>query len=162
MRGFNRYSVLSVAVTLLMLFSGIFAEAHMYHGQDSGFMMKRLLKGVDLTSQQKQEIKGILQGHRNDLLAGRVAVLQARQNLLALTTSGTFDAKTIQTASGTLAKAQEQMTETRAQMFSQVMAVLTPDQQTAVKDKITKAGQRLQQRITKLQAKLNTPPQSNP
>ena len=162
MRGFNRYSVLSVAITLAMLFSGILAEAHMYHVRDSGSMMRHLLKGLDLSAQQKQEIKGIVQSHSNDLLAERMAVLQARQNLLTVTTSGAFDANAVQAAYRTVAAAQERMTVQRAEMFNQVMSVLTTDQQTVVKGRIAKTGRRLQRSITKLQAKLNPTPQSNP
>jgi Spy/CpxP family protein refolding chaperone len=162
MRGFNRYAVLSVAVTLVMLLSGILAEAHMFPGRDGGFMMKRLLRGLNLSSQQEQQIKGIVQGHRSDLFAGRVAVLQARQNLLTATTGASFDAGAVQAAYGSLSAAQEHMTMLRAQMFSQVMSVLTPEQQTAVKDRIAKASQRLQRGISRLQAKANTAPQSNP
>ena len=76
MRGFNRYSVLSVAITLAMLFSGILAEAHMYRVKDGGSMMRHLLNGLDLSAQQKQEIRGIVQSHSSDLLAEKVAALR--------------------------------------------------------------------------------------
>jgi len=162
MRGINRYSVLSVAITVVMLLSGMLAEAHMYHGKDRGSMMGHFLKGLDLSVQQKQQIKGIMQSHRNDMLAGKVAVLQARQNLLAATTSGTFDAEAVQTAYSALSAAQQNMTVLRAEIFSQVMPVLTPDQQAVVKNKVAKISQRMQQTIAKLQAKSNPPPPSNP
>ncbi len=161
MRGFNRYSVLSVAITLAMLFSGILAEAHIYHIRDRGSVMRHLLKGLDLSAQQKQEIKGIMQSHSSDLLAEKVAVLHARENLLTVTMSGAFDANAVQAAYRTVAAAQEQMTVQRAEMFNQVMSVLATDQQTVVKGRIAKTGQRLQRSITKLQVKLNPKPQSN-
>ncbi len=162
MKGFNRYSVFAVAVSLVMLLSGFMAEAHAYRGRERGPMMMHLLKGLDLTDQQKQQIKGIVRGHRADLLSTRIAVMQARENLLTVATSGTFDANAIQTAYGALATAQSNMTVLRAQIFSQVMPVLTADQQTAVKERLAKIGQRMQKTIARLQAKPNTPAQSTP
>jgi protein CpxP len=160
MRGLNRYAVLSVAITLAMLFSGMLAEAHMKQVKGGGQMMRHLLRGLDLSAQQKQEIKGIVQGHRKDLLEGKIAVLQARQNLLTATTINSTDPNAVQAAYRSAAAAQEQITLQRAGMFSRVMSVLTPEQQTVVKGRIATADQRLQERIKKLQAKLNTAPQS--
>ncbi len=162
MKGFNRYSVVAVAVSLVMLLSGFIVEAQAYHGRERGSIMRHFLKGLDLTAQQKQQIKGIVRGHRADLLSARIAVLQARENLLTVTTGGTFDANAVQTAYSALAAAQGNMTLLRAQIFSQVMPILTADQQTKVKDRIATVEQRMQNTITKLQNKLNTPPQSTP
>jgi Spy/CpxP family protein refolding chaperone len=162
MKGFNRYSVLAVAIFLVMLLTGLLAEAHAFHGRSGGAVMGHLLKGLDLTVQQKQQIQGIMQAHRGELLAGRVAVLQARQNLMTVTTGGTFDANAVQAAYSTLAAAQENMTSARAQIFSQVMPVLTPDQQTVVKDRIAKITRRMQRTIARLQSKLSAPAPGNP
>jgi Spy/CpxP family protein refolding chaperone len=161
MKGFNRYSVLAVAVSLVMLLSGFIVEAQAYHGRGHGSIMGHLLKGLDLTAQQKQQIKGIVRGHRADLLSAKIAVTQARENLLTVSTGGAFDASAIQTAYGELATAESAMTVLRAQIFSQVMPVLTADQQTKVKDRIARIEQHMQNTVTKLQGKLTTPPQSN-
>ncbi len=161
MRGFNRYSVLAVALSLAMLLTGVLAEAHPFHDRSGGAMMGHLLRGLDLTAQQKQQIKGIMQQHRGDLLAGKVAVLRARQNLMSVTTGSTFDTNAVQNAYGALATAQENMTVLQAQIFSQVMPVLTPDQQSKVKDKIAKINGRMQRTIDRLQSKLSSPSAGN-
>jgi protein CpxP len=158
MKVFNRYSVLAVSLSLVVLFGAMLAEAHTYHGMGEGLMMGRMLRGLDITDQQKQQIKGIMQAHRADLLAGRVAVLQARKNLMALTTGGTFDANAVRAAYSTLADAQENMAVLQAQIFSQVMPLLTQDQQAGVKNRIAKITQRMQSRIAGLQSKLDSPP----
>ncbi len=158
MRVFNRYSVLAVSLSLVVLFGAMLAEAHTYHGTGEGLMMGRLLRGLDLTDQQKQQIKEIMQAHRDNLLAGRVAVLRARKNLVALATGGTFDANAVRAAYSTLADAQGNMTILRAQIFSQMMPLLTPDQQAAVKNRIAKITGRMQNRIAGLQSKLDSPP----
>jgi Spy/CpxP family protein refolding chaperone len=161
MKVFNRYSALSVGLSIVVLLGGMVAEAHSFHGRSGGSVMGHLLKGVDLTAQQKEQVKVIMQAHRGDLLAGRVAVLQARQNLVTVTTDGTFDPNAVQAAYSTLAAAQENMTALRAQIFTQVMPVLTPDQQTVVKDRIAKVNQRMQRTIARLQSKLSSPPSGN-
>ncbi|MDA8433603.1 MAG: Spy/CpxP family protein refolding chaperone [Nitrospiraceae bacterium] len=162
MRGFNRYAVLSVAVTVVMLLSGILAEAYMSPGRDGGFMMKRLLRGLDLSAQEEQQIKAIVQEHQSDLRAGRVAVLQARLNLLTASTGASFDASAVQSAYGILSEAQGRLTMLRAETFSQVMAVLTPEQQSTVRDRLTRVNQRLQKGIGRLESKAGATPQSNP
>lgn len=162
MRGFNRFSILAVAVSLVMLLvGGMATEAHAYHSKGGG-PMGRLFKGLNLTAEQKQQIKGIMQSHSNELIADKVAILQARQNLLTVTTSNAFDANAVQKAYTALAAAQENRTVLRAKIFSEVMPVLTPDQQTTVQGKIAKANLRMQKAIARLQSKLNPPPQSNP
>ena len=153
MRRFNRYTVLSVAAMLVMLLGAMLAEAHMGSGRDGGFMMKRLLKGLDLSSRQEQQIKAIVQDHKSELRADMTAVLQARRNLLAVSTAAPFDENAVQTAQGMLSEAQGHLTVLRAEMFSQVMAVLTPEQQATVKDKLARLSQRMQHGIERLQAK---------
>jgi Spy/CpxP family protein refolding chaperone len=162
MRCFNRYSMLAVALSLMLLLTGLLAEAHSYSGRSEGAVMGHLLKGLDLTAQQEQQIKGIMQARRGDLLAGRVAVLQARQNLVAVTTGGTFDVNAVQAAYSALATAQGKMTLLRAQIFSQVMPALTPDQQTTVRERIAKITRRMQSTIDRLQSKLGSPPAGSP
>lgn len=162
MRRLNRFSVLAVTVSLVMLFAGsMVSEAYAYHGKGKS-PMGRLLKGLNLTAEQKQQVKAIVKGHRNDLISGRVAVLQARQNLIKVTTGNTFDQNAVQTAYNALASAQSNMTVLRAKIFSEIVPILTPEQQTTLQGKIAKKVLRMQKAIERLQAKLNAPPQNNP
>jgi Spy/CpxP family protein refolding chaperone len=158
MRGLNRYSTGAVALSVMLLLTGLLAEAHSYGGRSEGAVMGHLLKGLDLTAQQKQQMRGIMQAHRAALLAGRVAVLQARQNLVGVAAGGTFDADKVQAAYSALAAAQGSMTLLRAQIFSEMMPVLTPDQQTMVKGRIAKITSRMQSTIDRLQSKLGSLP----
>jgi len=160
MKGFSRFSTLALVVSLLALFTGgMVTDSHAYRGKGGDPMMKQLLKGIDLTDQQREQIKEIIQAHRNELLTGKVAVLQARQKLLEAMTSSTYEKSAVNAAYNTLAVAQQHMTDMRAQIFNAVITtVLTPDQQAAVQEKITAKNQRIQQVIAGLQAKLKTPP----
>ncbi|HUO77124.1 MAG TPA: Spy/CpxP family protein refolding chaperone [Thermodesulfovibrionales bacterium] len=160
MKGFSRFSMLALVVCLLALFTGgMVTDSHAYRGKGGDPMMKQLLKGIGLTDQQKAQIKEIIQTHRNELLTGKVAVLQARQNLLAVMTSSTYDKSAVNVAYNTLAVAQQNMADVRAQIFNAVITtVLTPDQQAAVQGRIAAKNQRIQRVIAGLQAKLKTPP----
>jgi len=159
MKRFSRFSVFAVVVSLLALFAGaMITEAHAYRGQGGDPMMKQLLRGVGLTDQQKEQIKEIIQARRNELLSGKVEVLQARQNLLTVMAGSTYDKSAVNAAYTTLANAQQHMTDIRAQIFNAVLTtVLTPDQQSAVQEKITAKNQRIQQVIARLQARMKTP-----
>jgi Spy/CpxP family protein refolding chaperone len=139
MKGFSRLSMLALVVSLLALFTGgMVTDSHAYRGK-SGDPMMKLLKGIGLTDQQKGQIKEIIQAHRNELLTGKVAVLQTRQNLLEVMTSSTYEKSAVNAAYNTLAVAQQNMTDIRAQIFNVIITtVLTPDQQAAVQEKIAK------------------------
>ena len=151
--------MLALVVSLLALFTGgMVTDSHAYRGKGGDLMMKQLLRGIGLTDQQRGQIKEIIQAHRNELISGKVAVLQSRQNLLVVMASSTYDKSAVNAAYNTLAVAQQKMTDIRAQIFNAVITtVLTPDQQTAVQEKIAVKNQRIQKVIAGLQAKLKTP-----
>lgn len=159
MKGFKRPSTIAVVASLLALcVGGMVTDSHAYRGKGGDPVMRQLLRGIGLTDQQKGQIKGIIQAHRNELLSGKVAVLQARQNLLTVMASGTYDKSAVEAACNTMANAEQNMTDMRAQIFNAVITtVLTPDQQIAVQAKIAVKNQRIQRVIAGLQAKLRTP-----
>ena len=159
MKRFRRFSTLALVVSLVALFTGgMVTDSDAHRGKGGDPMMKQLLRGVGLTDQQKEQIKEIIQARRNELLSGKVEVLQARQNLLTVMAGSIYDKSAVSAAYTTLANAQQHMTDLRAQMFNAVMTtVLTPDQQTAVQEKITAKNQRIQRVIAGLQARLKTP-----
>ena len=158
MKGFSRFSMLALVVSLLALFTGgMVTDSHAFRGKGGDPMMKQLLRGVGLTDQQKEQIKEIIRAHRNELLSGNVAVLQARQNLLTVMAARTYDKSAVNEAYATLANAQQHMTDMRAQIFNAVITtVLTPDQHSAVQEKIAAKNQRMQEVIAGLQARLKT------
>jgi Spy/CpxP family protein refolding chaperone len=159
MKRFGRILVWVIGGSLLT--GSMIAEANAYGGNEKGSMV-RLLRGLDLTAEQKKQAKEIMMSHRNNLIACRVAVLQARQILLTAVTSSKFDEKTVQTAYNALAEAQRNMTVLRAKILNEVVPILTPDQQAALKNKVSKMNQRTQRSIAKLQSRLDTPRENNP
>ena len=159
MKGINRLSTIALVVSLLALcVGGMVTDSHAYRGKGGDPVVRRLLRGIGLTDQQKEQIKEIIQARRNELLSGKVEVLQARQNLLTVMAGSTYDKSAVNAAYTTLANAQRHMTDLRSQIFNAVITtVLTPDQHTAVQGKIAAKNQRIQQVIARLETKLKTP-----
>ena len=184
MNKLNRFSALAAAVSLTMLLGGsmvsnVHAEGdrnggekygeqggsgkdgkHSEHHRDGvhwGQHKWQMFKGLDLTSAQKEQIKNIMKGHRKDFMEGRIAALQARQNLMAVSTSSTFDQSAVHKAYCDMSAAQEKITILHAKVFSEVMPLLTPDQQAVVQGRVAKSKLRMQKVMTKLQSKLELP-----
>jgi Spy/CpxP family protein refolding chaperone len=127
------------------------------HGGHQGHHKWQMFKGLNLTSAQKHQMKDIMKSHHKEFMEGRIAVLQARQNLMAATTSSTFDQSAVQKASGDMSAARERMAILHAKVFSEVMPILTPDQQAVVQGRLAKSKLRMQKVITKLQSKTEVP-----
>ena len=90
-------------------------------------------------------------------MEGKIAVLQARQNLMAATTSSTFDQSAVQKASSEMSASQEKMAILRAKVFSEVMPILTPDQKAVVTGRLAKSKLRTEKVISKLESKQKSP-----
>ncbi|MCK9419691.1 MAG: hypothetical protein M0R70_09960 [Nitrospirae bacterium] len=155
MRKQNRFPALAVAVWIMA--GSMVTEANA-SGNRGGGNMGRLLKGLNLTTEQKHWTEDIVQGRHRDLIAGKMAVLQARRNLLTVMNGDALDEKIVRLAYRTLTTAQENLTVLQAKLLKEVMPLLTPDQQTIVKNKIAKLSSRAQRSMTKLQSKLDTLP----
>ncbi len=90
------------------------------------------LRQLDLTEQQRQQIKGILQGHREKAQAlaaqGRAAGRALRQAI-----ADGADEPTIRAKAADAAKVQADAAVLRAQVRNEIVAVLTPEQQAKAK-----------------------------
>jgi Spy/CpxP family protein refolding chaperone len=181
MKGISRFSAVAVAISLTMLLGGsmgsnVYAEGdrdggqkhveqgrhgkdsehskHYKHGGHCGHHKWQMFKGLNLTSAQKEQMKNIMKAHHKEFIEGKLAVLQAKQNLMAATTSSTFDESEVHKASSEMSAAHEKMTILHAKVFSEVMPILTSDQQAVVQGKLAKSKLRMQKGITKLRSKM--------
>ena len=181
MKEVSRFSAWAVAISLAMLLgssmgSNVYAEGdrdggqkqveqvrhskdgnHGKHHKNGEYCVNhkwQMFKGLNLTSAQKEQLKDIMKGHHKEFIEGKIAVLLARQNLMAATTSSTFDQSAVQKASSEMSAAHEKMTILHAKVFSEVMPILTPDQQAVVKGRLAKSKLCMQKSITKLQSKM--------
>ncbi len=150
----NRFPALAVAVWIMA--GSMVTEANASSGRGGG-NMGRLLRGLNLTTEQKLRTDGIVLGRHGDLIAGKMAVLQARRNLLAVMNGDRLDEATVRSAYKALTSAEENLTVLRAKIMNEMMSLLTPDQQTAIRNKVAKMGMRMHRSMVKLQSKLNSP-----
>jgi Spy/CpxP family protein refolding chaperone len=101
-----------------------------------GMLMPRL----GLSDAQKDQIKGIMQAHSGDTKPLGERVATARRTLEDAITAGVVDESLIRQRSAELAAAQADLDVVRAHIFSEVFQLLTPDQQTQVRNMLSRIG----------------------
>lgn len=113
-----------------------------------------LVRSLDLTDAQKQEIKSILKAHQDNLLAIALAERVARQHLLDTIHQPTVNEPAVRQASAVVAREDADLAVERAKIFSEVSAVLTADQRATLKDGLAEIQQSIQQKIEAMLALL--------
>jgi periplasmic protein CpxP/Spy len=103
-------------------------------GMGGGLPFGRLAGQLGLSDAQKDQIKTIMQSHRDEWksLADRASA--ARKALNDAVTADTVDENAIRQASAAQAAVQADMAVTRARVHAEVFQVLTPDQQKQAKE----------------------------
>ncbi|HEX7485126.1 MAG TPA: Spy/CpxP family protein refolding chaperone [Vicinamibacterales bacterium] len=94
--------------------------------------MRRGLGQLGLSDQQKQQIKGIVQGHKEEVKGFAVQIRQTRR-ALADTIANDRGETAIRDKSADLAKVQADLAVFRAKVRKEVFDVLTPEQQAKAK-----------------------------
>ncbi len=113
-----------------------------------GIMLGRMARQLGLTDQQKQDIKGVVQSHRDQLKS--LAQENAKLHQQLRTAIQNNDAATIDSLAPSLGQAEANVAKLRAQVFSEVMSKLTPEQQAKAKElqqQFQARRQRMQQRM---------------
>ncbi len=93
-----------------------------------GGKVVRLVKSLDLTDQQKDEIKAILKSHEATVAALLTGEKAARANLRAAIQQPTVNQTAVRQASTVVAKLDADLAVERARIYSEIYAVLTPTQ----------------------------------
>jgi Spy/CpxP family protein refolding chaperone len=105
-------------------------------------------KKLNLTDQQKEQIKSIRQNLKTQVRPALAAVLKARLQLMQDIDSG--KQAEVSTDTSALASAQAQLWTLRATQWNQIKGVLTPDQQNTLSEFKQKMETRTQDWINKL------------
>ncbi len=106
---------------------------------------RMIAQRLGLTDAQKEQIKGILQSHRDDWKSLGDRAAAAHKALQEALTADTLDDDAIRQRSGALAAVQADIAVARAHARGEVFQVLTPDQQTQAKALEAKMTERLGQ-----------------
>ena len=93
-----------------------------------------MLEQLNLTDAQKDQVKGIVDAHRADVQALMERLGTARRNLESAISADVADEGAIRARAGDVASVDADMAVMRARIRGQVFQILTPDQQTALKN----------------------------
>jgi protein CpxP len=148
------------ALTVALLTGTAFAQTgddagstrhHMHHefmgGHGIGFPMHDL----NLTEDQRTQIKQIVQNEHANIKPLRQQEMQARQQLMQLITSGNFDQAKATAIASQEAQTHVQLQVEHAKIASQVYQLLSSDQKAKVADMMSKHQQRMQEHMQKEQ-----------
>lgn len=101
---------------------------------------------LDLSDAQREQVRAIMQRHREEQRTLATRTRTARRALDQAAEAPTVDEAAIRTAAGTLAEAEAQMALMRARVRAEVLEVLTPEQRAKAEALKAQMRQRMQQR----------------
>lgn len=108
------------------------------------FGARGFVKGLNLTDDQKSQIKQVLTNSRTRILEVRRDLVKARLDL----------SKGLPDAAAALANAQVAVAHLKTQLFEQIRPLLTAEQISKVDARIQQREQRLQQRLDRINSRI--------
>jgi periplasmic protein CpxP/Spy len=104
-----------------------------------------LLRGLDLTEDQRAQVRQIMQGHRDEFRAVSERLQAAHRAQQDAVTATPFDENAVRARAADVAAIQADAAVLRAKVHSDVFAVLTPEQQAKAAELKVQREQRMQQ-----------------
>jgi Spy/CpxP family protein refolding chaperone len=92
-----------------------------------------IMRQANLTDAQRDQVRSIVESHRNEMQALAERARPAHEALQAALTSGTVDEATIRAKSAEIASVDVEMAVAQARIYAEVFQILTPEQQALVK-----------------------------
>jgi periplasmic protein CpxP/Spy len=118
------------------------------------------LRGIELTDAQREQVRSIMESHREEFAAVRTKLGEAHRAFAAATRGDAVDEAAIRTQSTAVANAMADDAILRARVRSQVHALLTAEQQQQLKEREAEMQKRVQEREEQLkQRQQRRPPQ---
>jgi protein CpxP len=98
-----------------------------------GVLRSLMLPRLDLTDAQKERVKGIVDARRDEMKALGDRAITAHAALEAAISGETFDEATVRTRAADVAAVDTDAAVHRARVYNEVYQILTPEQQTKLK-----------------------------
>jgi protein CpxP len=98
-------------------------------------MPMEILRGLDLTDAQRDQVRGIMQSHRAALTEVGQKLRDAHQALAQAVNADVVDEAAIRAAGAAVGAATADEALLRAKVRDEVFALLTPEQQAAAKER---------------------------
>ena len=111
-----------------------------------GVLGPMMIERLDLTADQKDRVKQIVDSHRADQQAIGQRMMAAHNALDLAITSGSFDEALVRTRAADVAAVEADETVLRARIYAEVLQILTSDQQAKLKTMQADMQQRRGQR----------------
>jgi len=120
--------------------------------QKAVFRAKAFLQGLNLTDQQKGQVKTILTNHKEEIRAATRENAKARLVLGQALARGA-SAQMLKAAFDKVSSAEWNAVTLRSKMVAEIEQVLTPDQQTLLQQKLQKVDARIQNLLNRIDKK---------
>lgn len=117
---------------------------------------------LDLTDAQRDQVRTVLQNHRDQMQQLAKQAGAARLALRQATEAEPFDENAVRTASSGLGAVMADQAVLRAKVRAEVMQILTPEQRAKAAELRTRADQRMQQRRQRLEQRRQPLNQATP
>ena len=142
MKNSRTFLVAGVALVLVLALAGIVGaqQGKRARAMARGFGIGQFARGLNLTPDQRAQIKGIIDKNKSQIVQARIQILQARLDLL----------KGNPNAAGELANAQVAAVNMRTSLLDQIKPLLTSDQLAQLQQRQQQREQRLQNRLDRL------------
>ena len=148
----NKLKALTVVVVTLAFIGLNVQLSHAFTGHHRsglfGWPMPRFMKLLDLTDEQKQEIKAILQENQPIIQPLLKEFATERRALRDLLQAETIDEPAIQTQAAKVAASEADLAVERAHIHKAIHSVLTPEQQLRFKELQKKRDRRVDKFIS--------------
>jgi protein CpxP len=108
--------------------------------------MGGLLRDLDLTDAQREQVHALMQRHRDEFRAAAEKTMQARRALGSASEASAVDENAIRSAASALGDAEGEFAILRARVRGEVWDVLTPEQRQKAEALRQQREQRLEQR----------------
>ena len=92
------------------------------------------LNRLGLSDAQRDQVRSIMEGHRDDQRSLGDRQRQARESLQKAVEAGTFDEGAVREQAMALGEIETDLAVQRARVFSEIYQILTPDQQSMLKE----------------------------
>lgn len=154
----KRIAVTAIALPLMIGSVSAMAYGGKHHGGagmhgGKDMMGKHLLRGIDLTDEQKEEMKALRQQNREAMQANRAEfhaqMMAERQQMQALMLADNFDEAAVRALAEKMVDQQVERRVAMMQRKHQMLSILTPEQKAQVKENMANMSARMEKCIQK-------------
>jgi len=106
------------------------------YGKSGDRFLARMTEALDLSAEQQEKIKAIMEDHRKKVAPLRQGLDESRDKLRQLARADSFDEAAVRTLAASQAATKTEMIVERTRMQSQIHALLTPEQGKLAEEKL--------------------------